>query len=96
MFIKIHKVQHGDVVAVCDEELLGKTLEDGKYSIKVSENFYKGEKKDAGEIAPIMQSATNVNLIGKKAVALGLKLGIIRKENVIVIAGVPHAQAYTQ
>ncbi|MBI1972916.1 DUF424 family protein [Candidatus Woesearchaeota archaeon] len=94
MYIKIHKAPAGEVIAVCDENILGKTLEDKKKHIKVSEHFYKGEIKDAAAIAPILETATNINLIGKEAVALGLKLGIIAEENVMVIAGVPHAQVY--
>jgi len=94
MYIKIHKAPTGDVIAVGDENILGKTLEDKKNHIKVSEHFYKGEMKDATAIAPILETATNSNLIGKEAVALGLKLGIIAEGKVIVIAGVPHAQVY--
>lgn len=94
MYIKIHKTPGGKVIAVCDEDILGKTLEDKEHHIKVSEHFYKGEIKDAAAIAPILETATNSNLMGKEAVALGLKLGIIAEENIIVIAGVPHAQVY--
>ena len=96
MYIKIHKATTGDVVAVCDENLLGKTVEDKKYSIKISEHFYKGEMKDTAAITPILQSATNINFIGKEAVALGINLGIIAQENIITIAGIPHAQVYTR
>ncbi len=93
MYIKIHRAKHDDVVAVCDENLIGKTIEDGKCTITIFEHFYKGDKKDDAVISEILKNATNSNLMGKKAVALGLKVGIITKEHVIVIAGVPHAQA---
>ena len=96
MYIKIHKVPTGEVVAVCDEAILGKTLEDKKYTVKVSEHFYKGERKDVRSITPMLKAATYINIIGEEAVALGLKLKIITQENIILIAGVPHAQIYTQ
>ncbi len=96
MYIKIHKAPAGDVVAICDEDILGKTLEDKKYSVKISEHFYKGEIKGAATIIPILKLAVNINIIGKESVALGLKIGIIKQENIIMIAGVPHAQVYTQ
>ena len=96
MYFKVHKGQHSDVVAVCDENILGKTFEEGKYCITISEHFYKGEKGNAATIAHLVRDASNVNLIGKESVALGLKVGIITKENIVVIAGVPHAQAYAQ
>ena len=96
MYLKIHKAQHDVVVAVCDEDLIGKTLEEGKYHIVVSEHFYKGEKKSAQEVEPILLQASNINLMGKESVAVGLKLKIITKAHIVVIAGVPHAQIYAQ
>ncbi|MBS3144802.1 DUF424 family protein [Candidatus Woesearchaeota archaeon] len=96
MYFKVHKGQHSDVLAVCDENILGKTFEEGKYCITISEHFYKGQKGTALTITPLLRDIPNVNLIGKEAVALGLKVEIITKENIIVIAGVPHAQAYAQ
>ncbi len=95
MYVKLHKSQNGDVLAICDENLLGKTLKDEKYQVKISEHFYKGEKMNSTKIKPLLKQATNVNMMGGEAVNLGIKLGIITKENIKLIAGVPHAQAYT-
>ena len=94
MYIKIHKVPTGNIIAVADEDLLGKTLEDERYCVKVSEHFYKGEKKEAEAILSLLKGATNVNLIGEEAVAIGIKAGLIEQEHIIRIAGVPHAQVY--
>ncbi len=97
MYLKIHytgqRFNNRFVIAVCDEGLINKTLDDGKVSIAVSENFYKGEKKTEEEVIAILKDASNVNLIGKEAVAVGIKVGIVSKENVVTIKGVPHAQA---
>ena len=93
MYVKIHTSKDSSVVAVCDEELLGKTLTDETRELEVSESFYKGEVKTEEETLALIKTANNVNLIGKKAVALGLQAGIITQENVIEIAGVPHAQS---
>ena len=81
------------VIAVCDEDLINKTINDGKVSIKVSEHFYKGEKKTEEQIIEILKDATNANLIGEEAVNAGIKAGIISKDNVMRIKGIPHAQA---
>lgn len=93
MYVKIHKAQHGDVVAVCDEELIGKTIKDKKHTVTISEQFYKGERMKEQAVIMILKDAKNINLIGKKTIALGLKIGVITRENVVMIAGVPHAQA---
>ena len=97
MYLKIHytgqRFSNRFVIAVCDENLLNKKLDDGKRSITVSEQFYKGDKKNEKGVIAILKDASNVNLVGKEAVAAGIKAGIISKENVVVIKGVPHAQA---
>ncbi len=99
MYIKIHgtNTDYGirEVVAVCDENLLGKTIRGNNLQIKISESFYKGEKKSESEIIEILKKSANVNLIGKESVAAGLKAGIISKENVIDIGGIPHAQSFS-
>lgn len=97
MYVKIHHAgQHTasiNVVAVCDESLLGKTLQEGKISITISESFYKGDLKNEKETLAVLKDARNINLIGEEAVATGLKAGIITKENIRTIKGVSHAQA---
>ncbi len=97
MYIKIHLANNAtgsSVVAVCDEDLMGKTLRGERIEIKVTESFYKGEQKTEEEIIPILKQATNINLIGKHSVAAGIKAGVIEKRNVLTIQGVPHAQAF--
>jgi len=97
MYLKIHytgeQYGHRFVIAVCDEELIGKTLKDRKYEIKVNESFYKGDIMDEEEVIKILKDSTNANLLGEKATAAGLKAGVITKENIIKISGIPHAQA---
>lgn len=82
-------------MAVCDEDLLGKTLKEGKLEFKITKHFYGGEKKTDKETLAILNDAHSVNLVGKNAVALGIKAGIIEKSNIKIIQGVPHAQSFT-
>ena len=92
MYVKIHKDGSGKVLAICDENLIGKTLEDGNICINVSERFYKGEIKNDNEVIKLMKIAENINMIGKKCVKLALDNGIIQEEDIIMIKGIPHAQ----
>jgi len=92
MYVKIHDSKGRKVIAVCDEDILGKKFEEGDLFLNVSEDFYKGEKKNEKEVEEMLKEAENVNLSGKKAMSIALKLKIINKENVIKIKGVPHAQ----
>ncbi|MEM5836498.1 MAG: DUF424 family protein [Candidatus Aenigmatarchaeota archaeon] len=82
------------VVAICDEELLGKKLkvEGKKLTIEVSEKFYGGKLVNEEVALKLLEKATIGNLIGKRCVELAEKNGFIIKENVILINGIPHAQ----
>ncbi len=89
---KVYKTKHDIVIAVCDENLLGKTVKDEKISLKVSEGFYGGIMVDSDVILKLMNEATVGNLMGAEIVDFAEKNGFITKENVILIDGVPHAQ----
>ena len=41
MIIKIHKTKYSTLVAICDEKLIGKIIEDKNIKINLSERFYK-------------------------------------------------------
>ena len=81
-------------MAFCDADLIGKELEEGKLALRVTERFYKGELKTDAEVKRILADADNANLVGTRAVGIALKEGFIKKEDVVVIQGVPHAQIY--
>jgi hypothetical protein len=82
------------VVAICDEELLGKKIRmsDKDLKIDISKNFYGGKLINEKVAVRAMKRATIGNLMGKKIVDLASENGFIIKENVIFIDGVPHAQ----
>ena len=80
------------LVAVCDEEILGKTLEGGKVPFKVSEGFYKGTLGDVDEAIAAMKQATICNLIGKKIVEAAVECNMVHERAIIYFGDVPHAQ----
>jgi hypothetical protein len=91
-WFKIFNVKYDVVLAVCDEELLGKGLKFEDIKVKVSENFYKGEIIDEAGAIKLMHFSTIGNLIGKRIVSLAEKEGFISKENILYIGEIPHAQ----
>ena len=97
IYLKIHATgqrgNHRFVIAVCDKDLIGKTLKEKNIEIHVSEKFYKGDLKEENEVIEFIRDASNVNMLGKEAVNAGIEAGIITQEDIIMIAGVPHAQA---
>ncbi len=94
MLIKIIKSQR-DIVAVCDTKLIGKKFEEGKFQLDVKENFFLGDEVDEKEAIEIMKRMekedATFNIVGKNSVNTALKAGIINKEGIKEIQGVPFA-----
>ena len=94
MFAKLHKRGNLIILAACDEELLGKKLKGEKISIKISENFYKGNKVNEAELIELLNEADSSNLIGKKVVEVALKAGFAVEKNCIYFGKIPHLQIF--
>ncbi|HUW43865.1 MAG TPA: DUF424 family protein [Bacillota bacterium] len=94
MFLNIIK-SYRDVVAICDKDILGKKFVEGKFQLDIKENFYKGEEADEESVIKIIKKMTaedsTFNIVGKKSVDAALKTGIIAKEEIGEIQGVPFA-----
>jgi len=92
IYVKIHKRGNEILVAACDSSLLGKHLKDERFSVHINPEFYKGELVRDEVFLLYMRTATIANLFGKHTVRLAIEAGFIEEENVLEIAGVPHAQ----
>ena len=90
--IKIYKRGNDLLIGACDENLLGKKFEDGKFQIDVSKEFYGGKRISPEILKKYLQDATIANLVGKETIKCAIDLGLIDAECVIKINGVPHAQ----
>jgi hypothetical protein len=95
MFLKIHHSPgKGDVVAVCDRELLNRTLRHGEIEVFVSENFYGTMPATREEVKEALLTCGNANLMGEEAVSVAIEIGLIEKGACMMIGTVPHAQIY--
>ena len=90
--IKIYKKGNDLLIGACDEELIGKKFEDGKFQIDVSKDFYDGERIAPETLKKYLEEATIANLVGEVTIKIAIKMGLIDEECVIRIKGVPHAQ----
>ncbi|MCW4050078.1 MAG: DUF424 family protein [Candidatus Bathyarchaeota archaeon] len=92
--VYVRSVRQGKdtMVAVCDEEILGQTLEGGRVPFKVSEGFYKGILGDVDEAIQAMKRATICNLVGKRIVEAAIDNKMVHERAVIYFGDVPHAQ----
>jgi hypothetical protein len=94
MLVKIIK-SYRNVVAICDSELLGKKFEEGYFQLDVREGFYKGEEMDEKKVNQIISKMSEedatFNIVGKESVAIAIKAGLIQKEGIKKIQGIPFA-----
>jgi hypothetical protein len=95
MFLKIHRAPGaGDVVAVCDCELMNTTLCTGDVDVPITEAFYGNCRASENEVREALQNAGNANLMGERAVALAVELGLVSRTGCIMIGNIPHAQIF--
>ncbi len=90
--MNLKKVGRSVLLAICDAEVLGKTLCEGKLVFRVKEEFYKGAKVSIEEAIMMIENSTIVNMVGKNVVKSAIEKGYVHPEAVLSIAGIPHAQ----
>ena len=91
-YINLRKIGNNVLLAMCDAEILGKTLREGKIVFHVKEDFYKGAKVELEEAMAMIKNSTIVNMIGKNVVQKAIEKGYVHPEAVLNIEGIPHAQ----
>jgi hypothetical protein len=93
LHMKVWRIRKGEVmVALCDSCVMGKKVSEGKLVLEVSKDFYYGDLVTAEAAVDILRVATVANLVGEEAVRCGIEAGLIQKDAVISIGGIPHAQ----
>ena len=96
MHFKIHRSCR-NVVSVCDSDILGKRFEEGKMQLDLRENFYKGEEFEREDIVAALKRQafedSTFNIAGKNSVGAAIEAGIITKENIGKVQGIPFALA---
>jgi hypothetical protein len=90
--MNLRKIGNNVLLAICDAEILGKTLCEGKIVFNIKEDFYKGAKVGIEEALVMVANSTIVNMVGKNVVQKAIEKGYVHPEAVLHIEGVPHAQ----
>ncbi len=85
-YVKIHE----GVIAICDEEVVGKSFGD----FIVSERFYKGELVEVDEVKEVLKEEVSFNLVGNEIIKIAISVGLLDKKSVIDVGGVKHGQVY--
>ena len=87
--VRISDYQKNTMVNMCDAELIGKYVVDGKLKIHISENYYGKKIVDKDEAISLLKSASMMNLVGKETISLAIDLGIGSESGVKIISDVP-------
>jgi hypothetical protein len=90
--MNIKKIGRNVLLAICDAEILGRTLREGKIVFCVKEEFYKGARVNVEEAMSMIENSNIVNMIGRNVVKKAIQKGYIHPEAVLDIEGIPHAQ----
>jgi len=90
--MKIHRRGNIKILAICDEDILGKTFREGRMKIEIKEEFYGERKIPLNDIFELIEDADIVNMVGKRVIYEAIKRGYIPQEGIIEVAGIPHVQ----
>lgn len=90
--MNIKKIGRNVLLAICDVEILGRTLREGKIVFCVKEDFYKGAKVNVEEAVSMIGNSNIVNMVGRNVVRKAIEKGYVHPEAVLNIEGIPHAQ----
>jgi hypothetical protein len=97
IYARVHDTENGMIIAMCDSSLINEILEEGDIVINIKDyaDFYKGKLVNTKEAETLLEMHVySANIIGKEAINLAVKKGIIQKANVQKVKNVPYAQAY--
>ncbi|WP_226004945.1 DUF424 domain-containing protein [Natrinema salinisoli] len=92
MIVNERETPEGLLVAVCDEDVLGETFEEGELSLTVTEEFYGGDAVDERAVLESLGEAAVANIVGTRAVELAVEEGFVDEANVLEVGTTLHAQ----
>lgn len=92
--VRTSRYKDNVLVNICDEELVGRTVTEGRLKMHISKEYYFGELVDSGQALHLIKTCGIVNLAGRRAVSLALDSALAAKEAVREIEDVPFLMIY--
>ncbi len=96
--IKIHDSENGNIIALCDDELLGKKFKEGATELDLDTygNFYKENTVSEDDVFLMFGDIGfySVNAVGQRSVDILIRAKYIEKAQVSTIGGIPTVQIY--
>ena len=84
-------INHNDtsMLNICDAELLGRTVNRGSFTFKISEKYYAQNIIEKEEAKDLLRRSSSINMVGKKIISLSVNIGIGTQEGVKEFDGIP-------
>jgi hypothetical protein len=77
------------LVNICDKDLIGKTINDGKIEMHISPSYFKGELVNLEEALFLVKTSSVANLVGEKMVIEAIKAELASRHAVKKIGSTP-------
>ena len=96
MYLKVHEGSGTRIVAVCDEGLVGKVLEEKGACMDLDRYraFYVGKEAKESEVKKELGNFNSANIVGEKSVKVALSMGLAGPKDVMYIKKTPYIQIY--
>jgi hypothetical protein len=82
------------LINICDVDLIGKTLNEGKLRMHISRDYFGGQIVDGSQALRMMKESSIINLAGQRAVEMALANKLAAEQAVRRIEGVPFLMIY--
>ena len=71
-------INHKDtnMLNICDADLLGRTLNRGNITLKISEKYYGEKVVEKEEAESLLKKSDSINMVGKEIISLFTDIGI--------------------
>jgi len=90
---KLHTDTDGkEVLALCDSDLVGKKIEEGKKQLDLTSSFYKGKEMKDDQLDDLLKVVYLINAVGTEVVEFLKQKKLVAPSQIITIANIPHAQ----
>lgn len=94
LLLTLHKSPEGNIVALCDKDILGKRFEEKGIVLDIKKDFFGGKTASEKEISEALSGCLSANIVGNEAVAAALRCGAISDGGVKSVAGIKFAMLF--
>ncbi len=88
VFLKIHSFPEGNVIALCDKDILGKRFEEKELVLDIDKDFYEGEEASKEDVFKALGECVSATIAGNEAVALALECNAVSEGGVKEVCGI--------